>query len=338
MSAQGRSLVTGGGGFIGTHLVNCLLEQGEEVRVLELDGVSVSSAVEVVRGSITDEHCVRRVCKSVQRIYHLAAYTDLWARDKQIFHQVNHAGTCILLAEAAHIDIEAFVHTSTQSVLIEKTPQTELLDESVKSSFEDMPGAYCQSKFLAEQAAHKASRNGLPVIIVSPTLPIGPGDSHITPPTRMLLNFLNRRVPAYLDCRLNMADVRDIAFGHILAARHGSIGERYILGHENLMLGELLRIVEKITGSKMPGIQIPYWVALLTGIISEFVADYVTHQPPVAPLTGVRLAGKNMHFACSKAKQKLGFNPRPLRESLADEITWLVQQGYVTRPLSLNRP
>lgn len=336
MSGRGRSLVTGGGGFIGTHLVNHLLEQGEEVRILELDGVPVPPHAEVIRGSITDEHCVRRACKGVQRIYHLAAHTDLWAYDKRVFYQTNHAGTCVMLAEAAHIDIEVFVHTSTQSILIENPPRTGLLDESVESSFKDMPGDYCQSKFLAEQAIHEAFRNGLPVIIVSPTLPIGPGDAHMTPPTRMLLNFLNRCIPAYLDCRLNMADVRDIAFGHILAARHGKIGERYILGHENLMLGEFLQMVEKITGLKMPSIKLPYWVALSAGVISEFVADHITHSPPIAPLAGVKLAGKNMHFSCNKAKQKLGFNPRPVYESLIDEITWLLQQGYVTRPVSLS--
>ncbi len=190
-----RSLVTGGGGFIGAHLVRQLLEQGETVRVLELPDVplpSLPSSVEVVRGSVCDASVVRDALDDVKRV------------------------------------------------------------------LKEMLGPYCRSKFLAEQVAFQAARDGLPVVIVAPTLPIGPGDRLITPPTRMILDFLNVKIPAYYNCRFNLADVRDIARGHILAAEYGRPGERYILGHENITLGELLQMLQEITGLSMPKLRVPY--------------------------------------------------------------------------------
>lgn len=335
MSNCGCSLVTGGGGFIGAHLVRQLLEQGEKVKVLELEDVSLPSDVEVIRGSVTDVDTVRSALKGVQRVYHLAANPDLWAQDKCLFKQVNYDGTCNVLSEAARADLEVLVYTSTESILTGKQQGDRPIDSSVRRELNEMPGPYCRSKFLAEQIAFKAARNGLPVVIVSPTLPIGPGDRRITPPTRMILNFLNYRIPAYLDCRFNMVDVRDVARGHILAARYGRPGERYILGNENLTLGNLLRLIEDITGLAMPKFRIPHWVALIVGVFSELTADYITYKPPKAPLTGVRLAARSMFFESNKAVQELGFKQNSLRQALSDQIEWLIKEGYVTRSLPL---
>jgi dihydroflavonol-4-reductase len=177
----------------------------------------------------------------------------------------------------------------------------------------------------------------LPIVIVAPTLPIGPGDRLITPPTRMILDFINAKIPAYLNCQFNLVDVRDVAMGHMLAAKYGRPGERYILGHENMTLGELLRLMEDITGLTMPKISVPYWLALIAGVFSELTADYITHRSPRASLTGVRLACHPMHFDSGKAIKELNFPQSSLRQALTDEVAWLDNEGLVTRPL-VTRP
>lgn len=266
-----RSLVTGGGGFIGLHLVKQLLERNETVRVLELPDVPLPPEVEVVRGTICDADTVKKALKDVHRLYHLAANPNLWTYDKKDFRQVNYEGTRTVLHEAAQCDLEVIVYTSTESILTGKARHEATVDAAAKRVIQEMPGPYCRSKFLAEQAAFKAAEDGLPVVIVAPTLPIGPGDRNITPPTRMILDFVNHRVPAYLECGFNMIDVRDIALGHIHAADRGRHGERYILGNENMTLSKFLRQIEEITGLAMPKTRIPFWVALTAGAISEFL-------------------------------------------------------------------
>lgn len=333
MSAR-RSLVTGGGGFIGSHLARQLMEQGEIVRVLELPDVPLPDTVDVVRGSVCDANVVRRALKGVRRLYHLAGNPNLWTRNKKDFQRVNLDGTITVIKEAAKYDLEVIVYTSTESILTGKAPENALVNASAKRKLYEMPGPYCRSKFLAEQAAFQAARDGLPVVIVAPTLPIGPGDRLITPPTRMILDFLNLQTPAYLNCGFNLVDVRDVATGHILAAEHGRLGERYILGHQNMTLSELLHMIEEITGLRMPKLQVPYWVALGAGMVSEFVADYFTRSPPKAPLTGVRLARCPMFFDSNKAVNELGFPQSAIRQALVDGIAWLVNEGLVKHHVS----
>jgi len=332
-----RSLVTGGGGFIGSHLVRQLLEQGETVRVLELPDVALPSNVEVVRGSVCDADVVRSALNGVQRLYHLAGNPNLWAKDKSDFRRVNYEGTCTVFSEAAKKNLEVIVYTSTESILTGSVYSEKLVDSAVQRIIEDMPGPYCQSKFLAEQAAFAAAKTGLPVVVVAPTLPIGPGDNMITPPTRMILDFLNHKTPAYLNCGFNLIDVRDIAQGHILAAESGRPGERYILGHENISLSELLRLIEEITGLAMPKLRVPYWLALAAGVVSELMADYVSHRPPRAPLTGVRLARYPMYFDSAKAVKQLSLPQSSIRQALIDEIEWLHSKGLITRALPLQQ-
>ncbi len=333
--SNGYSLVTGGGGFIGSHLVTQLMEQGETVRVLELPDVHLSSEVEAVRGSICDASTVRKALNGVQRLYHLAANPNLWAHDKCEFQRVNFEGTNTILTEAAKHDLEKIVYTSTESILTGSANKNVSVDAEAQRMVNEMPGPYCRSKFLAEQAAFKAAHDGLPVVIVAPTLPVGPGDNRLTPPTRMILDFINGKTPAYLNCGLNMVDVRDVARGHILAAKHGRPGERYILGHENLFLSELLHRIEEITGFSMPKFRVPYLVALAAGAVCEFTADYITHRPPTAPMNGVRLTRRPMFFNSDKAVQELGFLQTPIRYALADEIKWFIEKGLVTRKLSV---
>ncbi len=332
-----RVLVTGGGGFIGLHLVQQLLERGETVRVLELPDVPLPIDVEVVRGSVCDACTVNRALKDVDRLYHLAANPNLWAYDKADFRRVNYEGTCTVLQEAAKHNLEVVVYTSTESILTGKGRHEIMVDSAAKRLIQEMPGPYCRSKFLAEQAAFEAAAAGLPVVIVAPTLPIGPGDRRITPPTRMVLDFINRPGPAYLECGFNMIDVRDVAVGHILAAEHGRYGERYILGNENITLSRFLGLIEEITGLVMPKKRIPFWVALAAGVVSEFFSDYVTHRQPRAPLTGVRLARYPMYFDSDKAINELGLPQNSIYQALSDEIEWLLEQGLIERRLPLQQ-
>jgi dihydroflavonol-4-reductase len=329
------SLVTGGGGFVGRHLVRLLHERGERVRVLDLAGApGLPPDVEVVAGSILDGEKLRQAMAGAKRVYHLAANPNLWAPDPEIFMETNYRGTQAVLAAAAEAGPERVVYTSTESILKSyRHPVPDTLDENVSWTVDDMPGPYCRSKFLAEQAALAAARNGLPVVVVNPTLPIGPGDIHLTPPTRMLLDFLTGKAPAYLDCAFNLVDVRTVALGHILAADKGRIGERYILGGRNIGVPDLLALLGRLSGRPMPRRRIPYWVAWSMAAASETLS-IVTKRPPIAPLTGVRLARTPMRFDSGKAIRELGLPETPLETSLQDALDWFAEQRLLPARLS----
>lgn len=326
-------LVTGGLGFIGQYVVQQLLERGDNVRILDLAEPSQRlPGVDYVQGSITDPPLVAAAMEGIEWVFHLAANAGLWSPRKQEFLTVNQSGTRNVMAAAAAAGVERVVHTSTESILkTDKGNVPELIDESVQLTFEDMVGAYCQGKFLAEQEAFAAAARGLPVVTVNPTIPIGPGDRRLTPPSRMILGFLNGDYPAFLNSTLNVVDARDVATGHLLAAEKGRVGERYLLGNTNLDLQKLLTLLADLTGLPMPQRQVPYWLALTVSRVQELIADTLTHRPPAAPLTGVRLAGSPMHFSSNKAQQELGFSGRPVEQSLADAIAWYGEQGLLLR-------
>lgn len=334
-----RCLVTGGLGFIGHHLVNDLLAQGKEVRILDLaHPLHRQDEVEYITASITDRPAVTQAMQGIDCVFHLAANAGLWSPRKQDFLVINKTGTRNVMQAAMEAGVNRVVHCSTESILKSVRQQSWLgaardveTDESVQLTLEDMAGAYCQGKFLAEQEAFAAAKQGLSVVIVNPTVPLGPGDRRITPPTRMMLGFLNGDYPAYLNSTLNVVDARDVAMGHVLAAEKGIAGERYILGSINLQLGELLTHLEELTGLAMPKRRVPYWLALAVSAVQEWVADTITHQPPQAPLTGVRLARSPMRFSNTRAKAELGLTFRPLRETLADAIADYQQRGLLQR-------
>jgi dihydroflavonol-4-reductase len=294
--------------------------------------------VEQVVGSITDPAAVARATEGCERVFHLAANPNLWAPDPKSFDAVNHQGTRRMLEAAHKASVQRFVYTSTESILksyrAPKQSARALIDETVVLTLADMPGPYCRSKFLAEEAAREAAAGGLPVVIVNPTMPIGPGDDLLTPPSKMILGFLNGETPAYLDCEFNLVDARDVAQGQVLAAEKGRVGERYILGNINLTLGALLAELHRLTGIKMPGARVPYALALVSALVSEGIAN-ITKKPPMAPLTGVRLARTSMAFDCSKARNELGWNCRTLEASLIDTISWMSGQGLLRRPVTL---
>lgn len=335
------NLVTGGAGFIGGHLVDLLQRQGEAVRVLDRVAPEPPATVpaEFIEGSVTDAGTVAQAMAGVARVFHLAALADLWIPDKGEYLRVNHEGTRNVLRAAAEAGVETVVHCSTEAVLAGCTGPDRIVDEDARPRPRDMPGPYPLSKLLAEQEAFAAAAAGRRVLVVSPTVPIGPGDRHLTPPARMLLGFLNGDYPAYLETTLNLVDVRDVALGHLRAAEQGVAGRRYVLAGTDRRLSQLLAEVEALTGLTMPRRRIPYWLAWTAGMLGEWLADHVTRRPPAAPLTGVRLARNPVHFDNRRARLELGVEFRPLAASLRDSILDFRNRGLLQRsPSRLDCP
>ena len=324
------SLITGGGGFIGRHLAKLLLDRGERVRVLDLDRgpAPLDPAIEFIEGSILDAATVRKALAGMNRLYHLAGNPQLWARRKPDLFLGNLTGTETVLREAAAANLERIVFTSTEAIgRISNDPKA--VERVARNGARPGRDPYLASKLLAERAALDAAAMGLPVVVVSPTLPIGAGDWRRTPPTRMLIGFLGGSTPAYLECRLNLAAVEDIALGHLLAAEKGRVGGRYILGGQDLWLSELLAILARVAGRPMPTLRIPYVLALTVGWVSELIADHITHRPPIVPLTGVRLARDRAPVSLGQAEDELGYRPMPIEDALERAVAWLIESGKV---------
>jgi dihydroflavonol-4-reductase len=319
-------LVTGGSGFIGRHLVAALRARGGAVRVLDPAAADdLPPDVEVVRGSILDPERLGAAMTRVRRVYHLAGIAKLWTQDKADYTRINAEGTEMVVRAAAERGVERVIHCSTEAILLpqrRRGPQA-MIDENLQPDPSDMPGPYTRSKLAAEQAVFAAARDGLNALIVSPTVPIGPGDRNLTPPAAMLLMFLRGKSPAYLDCILNLVDVRDVATGMVLAAERGGAGERYVLGGNNVALRDLLILLEQISGRPMPRRSIPGWLALASAGVAESIADRITGRTPAATREGVRLALRSGAFDSHKARAALGYAPRPLRDALADAVSWL---------------
>jgi dihydroflavonol-4-reductase len=321
------TIVTGGAGFIGSHLVDRLVRRGERVRVIErpeAETAHLPAGVEVVRADIRDRDAVRSALRGGRYVYHLAANPNLWVRDRREFEAVNHRGTVHVLDAAIEAGAERILHTSTESILTCARPRSDRpIAEDVEAAESDAVGPYCLSKLRAEFAARERARAGHPVLIANPTMPVGPGDRGLSPPTRLIRDFCLGRLPARLDCTLNLIDVRDVADGLVRTLERGQPGRRYLLGGENLTLLGLLEILSEMTGVPVPRWRVPYPLALAVALASELVADHLTGRPPKATLTGVRLTRRTMHFDASRSLGALGLVPRPVRLSLADAVGWL---------------
>ena len=323
--------VTGGAGFIGSHLVDLLVKEGRRVRVIERPGASVShlpSEVEVVEADIRDQPAVARAVSGASRIYHLAANPNLWVRDRSEFDAVNHQGTIHVLNAALDAGAERVLHVSTESILT-RARQTGPIAEDVVIEIGDAVGPYCRSKLRAENEAMRLAKLGKPVVIANPTMPIGPGDRGFSPPSRLIRDFCQGKLPARMDCTLNVIDVRDVALGLIRTMERGQPGRRYLLGGENLSLAGLLGILSELTGVPVPRWSVPYPVGMAVAVFSEFWADHVSGKTPKATITGIRLTRRTMHFDASRSLQEIGLTPRPARESLADAVNWLIETGQL---------
>ena len=323
--------MTGGAGFVGSHLVQQLLDEDQCVRVLEHPGAAVDhlplDRIELVRADICDETAVRASTRECRYVYHLAADPNLWRRDRREFDAVNHVGTVNVMRAALDNGAERVLHTTTESILTSRDSNGGAV-EDLRLKEGDMLGPYCLSKFHAEEAVFQMADGGAPIVVVCPTVPVGPGDRRQTPPTRMSLAFCRGELPGYLDCRLNLVDVRDVATGMILAMRRGRTGIRYLLGGENQWLSDWLRILGDETGQPVPQWRVPYALALTIAWFSERWADYVSGSMPLATVTGVRLTRRCMFFDPAASMIELGLTPRPITESARDAVAWYREQGW----------
>jgi dihydroflavonol-4-reductase len=326
------TLVTGAAGFLGSHVARQLIERGEHVRVLvratsqfrALDGL----AAERVIGDLRDAASLSRAVDGVRRVFHVAADYRLWAKDPGEIYESNVGGTKNLLEAARRAGVERFVYTSTVATVAVPT-EGALPNEDTPASVDDMIGDYKRSKFLAEQEALHAAERGAPVVVVNPTTPVGPGDWKPTPTGRIIVDFLNGRMPAFVDTGLNLVPVEDAAAGHILAADRGRVGQRYLLGGQNMSLEQILQILARVIGRKAPRLKLPHAVAMAAGYANELYSRIVGREPQI-PLDGVRMARHRRFVDCSKATSELGFRPGPVEAALERAVRWYEENGYVT--------
>lgn len=326
------ALVTGATGFIGSHVARALIEQGFDVRVLVRPGSSLAALadwpVKPVLGSLTDHDSLVRAVRGIDFLFHVAADYRFWVPDPRQMWEVNVGGTVRLLEAAIQAGVHRIVYTSS-GVTVRCTANHLGTEEDFVGP-KDWRSVYQRTKVLAELGVWGLIRDGAPITIVNPTTPIGAGDWKPTPTGRLLVDFLNGRLPAYLDAVFNWIAVQDVAAGHWLAANKGRIGERYILGHDNLALREMLALLSDVSGQAPPRLRIPYALAYLAGSTGEMLGR-LTGREPRATLDGVRMARCPMWYASGKAVRELGLPQTPLRAAVEEAVQWFRHQGYVTR-------
>jgi dihydroflavonol-4-reductase len=313
-------LVTGASGFLGWHVARVLADRGYGVRALVRRGSRITGLeAEIVTGDLRDADSLKRAVAGCGLLFHVAADYRLWARRPAELYQSNVEGTRNLLDAARRVGVERVVYTSTVGTI--GIPQDRIGDEQTAVSLADMTGAYKRSKFLAEQVALEFAGDGFPVVIVNPTAPVGDHDVKPTPTGQIILDFLNHRIPAFIDTGLNVVNARDVAEGHLLALERGRAGERYILGSQNLTLSKILEALARITGRKAPHTRLPYAVAYCAGVCSTAWAE-ITGAPPRVPIDAVRMARKKMWVTHDKARHELGFEPAPAEIALRKAVEW----------------
>ncbi len=326
-----RALVTGATGFVGAAVARALLAEGWQVRALVRGGSDrrniAALAVEPVVGDLTDPASLERALEGCEAAFHVAADYRLWAPRPQELYRANVEGTGFLLDAARRAGVTRVVYTSSVATVglpADGHPGA----EDTPVSLADMIGHYKRSKFLAEQRAREAVAAGVPVVIVNPSTPIGPGDVKPTPTGRIVLDAALGRTPAYVDTGLNIVHVDDVAAGHLLAFHRGRIGERYILGGEDMTLRQILTLIAQLVGRSPPRIRLPHGAVLPVAYVSELYAR-LTGKPTRVTVEGVRMARKRMFFSSAKAARELGYRSRPPSEAFADALRWFREQGYL---------
>jgi dihydroflavonol-4-reductase len=328
------TLVTGASGFVGSHVARYVAGRGEPVRVLVRPTSRVEAladlGVERSEGDLRDPASLDRALAGVHRVFHVAADYRLWSRRPEEIYESNVQGTRNLLEAARRARVERFVYTSTVAT-IAVPREGALPDEETQGRFDEMIGHYKRSKFLAEQEALRAAADGLPVVIVNPTAPVGPGDWKPTPTGKIILDFLCGRMPAYVDTGLNFVAVEDVAAGHWLAAERGRAGERYILGGRNMTLKDLLQTLAALTGRRAPWVRLPHAVALAAGYADTWISRALGREPQI-PVEGVRMSRHKMWVDSSKAGRELGYHPGPVEAALERAVRWYESHGYWKAP------
>jgi dihydroflavonol-4-reductase len=325
------TLVTGAAGFLGSHVARQLVARGESVRVL-LRPSSQNRAIadlplEYVTGDLRDTPSLDRALKDVNRVFHVAADYRLWAKNSKDIYDSNVGGTKNILAAAKRARVEQFIYTSTVATIAVDRPVRP--NESTDAKLEEMIGHYKRSKWMAEREALNAAKEGLPVIVAMPTTPVGPWDWKPTPTGKLIVDFLNGKMPGYVDTGLNFVGVEECAAGHLLVAEKGKVGERYLLGGENLTLKQMLDALSKITGLPAPSLKIPHGLALSAAYASTIFSRLVGKEPGI-PVEGVKIAQHVMFVDCARAERELGFKAGPVAAALQRAVRWYEANGYVS--------
>ena len=327
-----KTFITGATGFLGSHVARVLAEQGAELRLLvrptsnlrNLEGLRAETAT----GDLRDAASLEKAMSGCDSVFHVAADYRLWVRDPNEMYRSNVAGTKAILEAARKNGVSRIVYTSSVATM-GFTTDGHPADEDSPVSLADMIGPYKRSKFMAEQIAHEAGRNGMHVVTVNPTTPVGEQDVKPTPTGRIVVDFLKRKFPAYVETGLNLVDVRECASGHVAALERGKPGERYILGGENLTLKQILDKLGKITGLPSPKIKLPYLFAYATGVVDEAITGRLLKREPRATIDTVRMGKKKMFASSDKAERELGWKIVPVDDALWRAVDWFRANGYV---------
>jgi dihydroflavonol-4-reductase len=326
-------LITGATGFVGLHLTRLLVEKARGIRVLvrpTSDRRFVQDLpVQFVEGDLRNASSLAKALNGVSHVFHVAADYRLWSKNPNELYESNVEGTRNLIEAARNAGVERFVYTSTVGTVA--VPGWHgLPDERTQATVSDMIGHYKKSKLLAEQEVLQAAANGFPAVIVNPTTPVGPSDWKPTPTGRIILDFLNRKMPAYVDTGMNVVAVEDVAEGHWLAAQRGRIGQRYILGCRNMSLKEILESLAAATHQRAPRLRLPYAFALAAGYAENMFCSIIGREPRI-PLEGVRMSRHKMFVDPSLAMRELGFAPGSVDAALERAARWYIDNGYVKR-------
>ena len=329
-----KALVTGATGFVGFHVAKVLKDKSFDVRALVREESNTSNLktldVELFRGDIRDYDSICRALKGCQQLYHLAADYRLWVPDPKTMYEINVQGTKNAMEAALQLGIERVVYTSTVGVLAANSAGKPSNEES-HPDIRAMVGHYKRSKFLAEREVYDSVRKGTPIVIVNPSTPIGTMDKKPTPTGKMIVDFVQGKIPAYVDTGLNFVDVEDVALGHWLASVHGRIGERYILGNKNIALKDFFGTLAAMTGCRPPQLRLPYIPILFVAHIDEAFSKWITRRHPRIPVTAVKMARKYMYFDCSKAVEELKMPQNPIEIAMTKAIDWFAKHENIKR-------
>jgi dihydroflavonol-4-reductase len=326
-----KAFVTGATGFVGSHVARVLAERGAELRLLVRAGSNPKNIQSLMADRVTGDLCdpasLEAAMAGCDVVFHVAADYRLWVRDPGQMYRANVEGTRAIL-EAAHKNgVRRVVYTSSVATM-GFTCNGRPADESSPVSLANMIGPYKRSKFMAEEVAIAAGRSGMDVVVVNPTTPVGEQDIKPTPTGRIIVDFLKKKFPAYVDTGLNLVDVRECARGHVAALDQGRTGERYILGGENLTLKQILDKLAAISGLPSPRLRVPYVVAFATGLVDEMVTGHIFGKEPRATIDAVRMGRKKMFVMSAKAERELGWKTVPVDDALRRAVEWFRMNGY----------
>ena len=325
------AFLTGATGFVGSHVARTLAEKGADLRLLVRTNSNKKNLddlkADLVTGDLRDSGSLEKGIAGCDVVFHVAADYRLWVRDPDEMYRANVEGTRAILEAARKANIRRVVYTSSVATM-GFTSNGQPADEKSPVSLANMIGPYKRSKFMAEQVAIEAARAGQDVVIVNPTTPVGERDIKPTPTGRIVIDFLKKKFPAYVDTGLNLVDVRECAVGHVAALEKGRSGERYVLGGENLTLKQILDKLAVITGLPSPKVRVPYVLALATGVVDELVTGRILGREPRASIDAVRMGRKKMFASSAKAEHELGWNVMPVDDALLRAVDWFRQNGY----------